>query len=218
MIDGAVWGMEPEEKADNPAHWNLKQAQYSKPDGGFWCGRTDRAGIMNCHQPGCNGWILMAMEACDGTLAQWTKIKKGEGGLKTAGIQAVCDASLRGKIARMPKAQTSWLLAEDGRHHEALAKGLMFRLLKNLEQQHKHGMLHFDLKPDNICYVKVDGLYYLRFIDYGVARPTASLDAGRYDRDFCAGTEGYRPPKAPDSWHCDESWDVYSMGMIMYVK
>ena len=54
--------------------------------------------------------------------------------------------------------------------HELLAKGIMLRLLKHVKEQHDHGIVHLDIKMDNIC---IDESWGVRLLDYGQSRPTS---------------------------------------------
>ena len=66
-------------------------------------------------------------------------------------------------------------------------------LLDALDEAHRNGVLHRDLKPDNILLAEDQSRTVL--IDFGAARMQAATDASRYTRatDLVAYTPGYAP-------------------------
>jgi serine/threonine protein kinase len=72
---------------------------------------------------------------------------------------------------------------------------------------HHQGVIHRDLKPDNIL---LDGELRVRICDFGSSRP--------YEADVtmtCVGTPLYMAPEVADG-HYDEKCDVYSFGLVLY--
>ena len=84
---------------------------------------------------------------------------------------------------------------------------------------HKLGMVHRDIKPDNIL-VDKDG--QVKVVDFGLTL----ADRLSYDEEFslsmifghdCLGTCDYMAPEqAVDSLHVDARADVYSLGCTLY--
>ena len=96
--------------------------------------------------------------------------------------------------------------------HRQLSRCILARILLHLKEQHDHGIVHFDLKPQNIC---VDGsteMYKIKILDFGAAHPVSCTDAG-----YAAskGTRGYKDPISGATPPMPAS-DVYSVGSIMY--
>ena len=84
---------------------------------------------------------------------------------------------------------------------------------------HENGMVHRDVKPDNIL-VEVDGNAML--LDFGLTL----ADQGAFEEEFslamifghdCLGTADYIPPEQSlDSLQVDHRADIYSLGCTMY--
>ena len=71
-----------------------------------------------------------------------------------------------------------------------LARGVMYRLLKQLDRLHTHGILHLDLKPENIT---INERWEVCIIDFGLARP---INDPTYSiLDPCCRTLGLRAPE-----------------------
>jgi len=95
--------------------------------------------------------------------------------------------------------------AEATELQERLACGLMLRLLRQVKQLHAHGVLHLDLKLDNIA---LDAKWGVRLIDFGLARTS---DDPRLPRGS-GGTPGFQDPSRGRS----AASDVFSLGCVMH--
>jgi serine/threonine-protein kinase len=81
-----------------------------------------------------------------------------------------------------------------------------------LDFAHRHGVVHQDIKPDNI--VMVDGWGHAKVNDFGVAR---LLDASAESDDgMVAGTPGYMSPEQLRGETTDGRSDLYSLGVMLY--
>ena len=78
---------------------------------------------------------------------------------------------------------------------------------------HKHGVIHQDIKPENIL-VLHNG--EIRLIDFGIA--LWKEDRGRFRRGYSVfiGTPDYMAPERLLGGPGDESTDVYSVGVMLY--
>jgi len=91
-----------------------------------------------------------------------------------------------------------------------------------LAEVHAHGVIHRDLKPDNILLeeVRADG-YQAKLIDFGLARRTGD-DEGGFERSELTqprarlGTPGYMAPEQVFRKSVDPSSDLYALGVLMY--
>jgi serine/threonine-protein kinase len=79
---------------------------------------------------------------------------------------------------------------------------------------HARGVVHRDLKPDNLILTPADRAYPLRVIDWGVARLGP---IGRVTLDgLTPGTPIYMSPEQASGRHIAAPCDVYSLGVIAY--
>uniref|UniRef100_S4RGU2 Leucine-rich repeat serine/threonine-protein kinase 1 n=1 Tax=Petromyzon marinus TaxID=7757 RepID=S4RGU2_PETMA len=78
---------------------------------------------------------------------------------------------------------------------------------------HRHGMLHCDLKSDNVLVWSLDPHVAVnaKLADYGVSR----LSFGQGSRGS-EGTPGYQAPEVRPGFVFDERVDVFSLGMVIY--
>jgi serine/threonine-protein kinase len=98
---------------------------------------------------------------------------------------------------------------------EAVARCLP--VLSALEAAHKVGVIHRDIKPDNIVLAKVsDGKEVserIKVLDFGVARIKGEVvtDAGQ-----ALGTPVYMAPEQAQGNDIDERVDIYGVGAVLY--
>ncbi len=89
----------------------------------------------------------------------------------------------------------------------ALAK----QICEGLEEAHRHGVIHRDLKPGNIMLDKEGNP---RIMDFGIAR---SLTAKRITgAGVMIGTPEYMSPEQVEGKETDQRSDIYSLGVIFY--
>jgi len=87
---------------------------------------------------------------------------------------------------------------------------LMMQVCEGLQNAHRSGVIHRDVKPSNM-FVQRGGV--LKILDFGVARLTASnLTASGY----LVGTPEYMAPEQPQGRPVDARSDVYSAASVFY--
>ncbi len=95
---------------------------------------------------------------------------------------------------------------------------LMIPVLEALEHAHQHGIIHRDIKPDNIIIDEESGRPLL--VDFGVAKYSAqelgSADGSTTLPGMILGTPGYISPEQTLGNPVDGRSDVYSMGSTMF--
>jgi eukaryotic-like serine/threonine-protein kinase len=91
---------------------------------------------------------------------------------------------------------------------------LLVEIADVLAWVHARGVIHRDLKPDNVILVPGDRTYPLRLIDWGVARLGT---AGRLTLDgLTPGTPIYMSPEQAHGKQVTPACDLYSLGVIAY--
>jgi tRNA A-37 threonylcarbamoyl transferase component Bud32/TolA-binding protein len=94
------------------------------------------------------------------------------------------------------------------------AIGLLRQLCKGLGDAHAAGIVHRDIKPDNIILVEDRGRPdYVKIMDLGIA---TWLEEGRAVASQIAGTPHYVAPEIVTAQSFDHRVDVYSVGCTAY--
>jgi len=87
------------------------------------------------------------------------------------------------------------------------------QLCRALEHAHKRGVVHRDVKPENIMIVEGDSID-VRLMDFGVAqledRASITLDGD------LVGTLAYMSPEQGEGRNVDSRSDVYSLALVLY--
>ncbi|MBP5217117.1 MAG: serine/threonine protein kinase [Bacilli bacterium] len=86
---------------------------------------------------------------------------------------------------------------------------VMLQLTSGIDYIHKHGIIHRDIKPDNLFYLP-DGT--VKITDFGIATPVGAKNKG----DAIQGTVFYCAPEILMGEASDVQSDVYSMGIVFY--
>jgi eukaryotic-like serine/threonine-protein kinase len=93
------------------------------------------------------------------------------------------------------------------------------QILSGLESAHAIGVVHRDLKPDNVFIVPATGGPLLKLIDFGIAKLRASTEyqKGLTRAGVIMGTPEYMAPEQLFSAETvDHRADLYSLGVILF--
>jgi serine/threonine protein kinase len=119
-------------------------------------------------------------------------------------------------VMELVRGQTLWSLLTRERPPilEALAIGA--DVAAGLQAAHKHGIVHRDIKPQNIF---LDQEGRAKIADFGVAR-TAEADEKTGDEDQSdagiTGTPGYLAPEQASGRAATPATDVYALGVVLH--
>jgi len=99
--------------------------------------------------------------------------------------------------------------------HEAVR--LSSQIADALQAAHERGILHRDLKPDNVLVVRQGGTPQAKLLDFGVARlMRPDADATRTFAADVIGTPAYMSPEQAAGKPLDARSDVFSFGAVLY--
>jgi serine/threonine-protein kinase len=87
------------------------------------------------------------------------------------------------------------------------------RICEALDYMHQHGVIHRDLKPQNIMLCN-DGT--IRIMDFGIAKALASRRLTFVGFTPAMGTPDYMAPEQVRGSRGDQRTDIYSLGAILY--
>lgn len=106
------------------------------------------------------------------------------------------------------------------------AVGYVLQAARGLKFAHDHGMIHRDIKPDNLLLndqgiVKVADLGLVKRAGTNetalTASPSHEVTDGQTQLNVSMGTPAYMPPEqAHDAAHVDQRADIYSLGCTLY--
>jgi serine/threonine-protein kinase len=86
-----------------------------------------------------------------------------------------------------------------------------------LAEAHAKGVIHRDIKPDNIFITRVGGgPDVAKLLDFGVAQTLSVDDETLTATGWIAGTPGYLSPEALRGQQVDVRSDVYALGATLY--
>jgi serine/threonine-protein kinase len=119
------------------------------------------------------------------------------------------------------------LLAATGRLTEARAARIVADLCLALSVAHERGVIHRDIKPDNVMLIEGGDAMgeRVKLLDFGIAKP-ASRPAGAIEDSFTSGedtrygalvgTPEYMAPEQCASCEIDHRADIYACGVMLY--
>ena len=102
--------------------------------------------------------------------------------------------------------------APDHRMAPRVAMGIARQICRGLQAAHEQGIIHRDIKPQNVL---IDHKGEVKVMDFGIAR-MAEAKEGMTQAGLIVGTPHYMSPEQVQGKQLDPRSDVYSIGILMY--
>ena len=94
---------------------------------------------------------------------------------------------------------------------DGVVAGLGQRLASALAHAHQRGVIHRDIKPDNLMFDAMSG--QLKITDFGVAR---AEDSSATQTGMVLGTPAYMAPEQLGGAPASAAGDLYSLGVVLF--
>ncbi|HEY8181212.1 MAG TPA: protein kinase [Thermoanaerobaculia bacterium] len=110
---------------------------------------------------------------------------------------------------------TLWELLEEAPNHRLaprVALGIARQICRGLQVAHEQGIIHRDIKPQNVL---IDHKGEVKLMDFGIAR-MAEAKEGMTQAGLIVGTPHYMSPEQVQGKQLDPRSDVYSVGILIY--
>jgi len=108
------------------------------------------------------------------------------------------------------------LLDQDGPMNPSLALRITQSVAAALEHAHSRGVVHRDLKPDNVMVLDASGELVTKVLDFGVAALLDSRHRGSLYKGEVIGTPAYMSPEQARGRPVDGRSDLYALGVLLY--
>jgi serine/threonine-protein kinase len=94
---------------------------------------------------------------------------------------------------------------------------IAFQMLSALGVAHGAGIVHRDVKPDNVFLVSMPGIDdFVKLLDFGIAKLSAENQAQLTGKGEMLGSPAFMSPEQVRSQEIDARSDIYAVGATMY--
>ncbi len=94
---------------------------------------------------------------------------------------------------------------------------ILSALCRALEAAHAAGVIHRDIKPDNVFLATGDDGWRIKLLDFGIAKlSTATASSSRTATGVAIGTPLYMAPEQARGKAISDRTDVYALGLLAY--
>jgi serine/threonine protein kinase len=110
------------------------------------------------------------------------------------------------------------ILRQEGPLPVARANKLLGQVCGALQAAHAEGIIHRDIKPDNILVSEADGEDWVTVVDFGVAKIQEDINqkSALTGAGIIIGTPRYMSPEQSEGRTIDLRSDIYSLGVVLY--
>ena len=109
------------------------------------------------------------------------------------------------------------VIRSDGPLDIGRVAGLGIQIAEGLDAAHRVGVIHRDIKPDNIMVVGDEDSEKVKLMDFGIARLRDAGTTSRLTRaGVIMGTPAYMAPEQAEGAEVSERTDIYALGIVLY--
>lgn len=99
----------------------------------------------------------------------------------------------------------------------ATARDIMIQICTALQAAHDKGVIHRDMKPDNVFLIDRGGPRpFVKVLDFGIAKLITEGDKNLTRTGTVMGTAAYMSPEQAQSLPLDLRTDIYAAGIVLY--
>ena len=113
----------------------------------------------------------------------------------------------------------SQIIKAEGPQTWARARPILMQIAKALRAAHEHGIIHRDMKPENVFLIQREGRPdFVKVLDFGIAKVVNVDDGGPRltQAGMIFGTPEYMSPEQAQGQAPDHRVDIYAVGCVMY--
>jgi serine/threonine-protein kinase len=104
-------------------------------------------------------------------------------------------------------------ILDEGRISQDRAIGITVEVLEALQYAHDHGVVHRDMKPENVMVAADDNI---KIIDFGIAADAGARRLTYANITATLGTPNYISPEQVKGKRGDGRSDIYAVGVMLY--
>jgi serine/threonine-protein kinase len=117
-------------------------------------------------------------------------------------------------MERLPGDTLASRVAREGLPPMPVVLELAMQMASALDYAHAHGVVHHDIKPENI--MLADGWRQAKIADFGIAERRGSRPVDGNPRGEVGGTPAYMAPEHLRGEPTDARSDLFSLGVVLY--
>lgn len=188
-------------------------------------GRVYRAVHVHMHKTVALKVLRPEMTMVRGVLARFEREAVAAGRISHANVAAATDFGRIGTdgpfylVLEYVAGKNLRKEIKNGAFSVARSLAVATQIAEGLVAAHQQGVIHRDLKPDNIMLIDDNGRDLVKVLDFGIAKISdAPAEAGEHQTRFgvVMGTPRYMSPEQASGGAIDLRTDLYALGVILY--